>query len=110
MKKIIRTLLTIAVSCVIVLEIQKMPVSADGISNPISISTDDTWVTGSIDEQDEKDFYVLHIPRAGYLTITFQAHSLYGGYCNVYNEDLTKKYASLKVYGAGNEEKMSDSS
>lgn len=66
--------------------------------NSISLATDDNWVPGSIDQEDEIDFYKITLPKAGWLTLAYQGRDIGDSYYQLWKEDLTDKYYSRELY------------
>lgn len=60
--------------------------------NSVPLATDDVWVSGSIDTSGEQDFYTVHMPSDGWLTIGYQAFDIEKSYVEIKNNDMTKHY------------------
>lgn len=66
--------------------------------NYIPLATDNIWVSGSIDAEGETDFYTIHVPSDGWLTVGYQAFDIGDSYIQIKNADMTKQYSSENVY------------
>lgn len=55
-------------------------------------------MSGSIDTEGETDFYTIHIPSDGWLTVGYQAFDIADSYIEIKNDDMTKQYTRQNVY------------
>lgn len=66
--------------------------------NSVPLATDDVWVSGSINTSGEQDFYTVHMPSDGWLTVGYQAFDIGDSYIEIKNNDMTKQYKRDNVY------------
>lgn len=60
--------------------------------------SENTWITGNTDSN-TVDYYELHLPAPGRVTITYQSFLSYGN-CDLYDKDLTKMYQGVRISGS----------
>lgn len=71
---------------------------ADVGVDAVSMSLDDTFVSGTIWEKGTADFYVVTLPSDGWLTVTYQGWNIGDAYYSILKEDLTKSYTKDEIY------------
>lgn len=95
MKKFYKVLLSFAL-LVIITVLMNEAVKA----NDFTLTTNNAWMSGSIATEGQSNFYTVTISKPGYLTIDYQAWSLDGSYCYIYNQDMTTTYNSDSIWGS----------
>lgn len=73
---------------------------AEAAGTDTALSTNGTWVSGSIAAKNEADYYRVTLPSAGYLTVKYQAQTISTSCFVVYNGTRTKQYAQQWMYDA----------
>ena len=100
MKKLEKTLtkfLTCTMLCMLWMFFLTMRTEAASV-NYVPLATDNVWVSGSIDNKDETDFYTVHMPSAGWLTVGYQAFDIRDSYIEIKSDDLTKQYERRNIF------------
>ena len=65
---------------------------AQAASKNLSLTLNDQFVTGRIDQAKAVNIYSFSIPQAGWLTITYQGWNIEDSYYHIYNYDMTTEY------------------
>lgn len=93
--KIFSTMLVIAMLFASII-IPDVSVKAADV-NYITLQTNDTWVSGTIDSRDDAHYYTVTTPQTGWLTVTYQGFSIDVAYIDIMNYDMTNTYEGDSV-------------
>jgi len=60
------------------------------------IATNNTWISGSIGEEAEVDYYMVSLSKSGWLSLDYQGLGVRDSWVSLVSEDLTKTYVAEK--------------
>lgn len=79
--------------------IPDVSVQADDV-HYITLQTDDTWVSGTINASDDANYYAVTTSQTGWLTVTYQGGSIERADIDIMNYDMTNTYKTDSVSGS----------
>lgn len=63
----------------------------------VPLNLNNSWVSGTISNADEVDYYSVRLDKAGWLTVDYQGLSVSDSYIEIYNDDQTRQYTYAEI-------------